>query len=43
MRLGTHFATVTQLKIRIKSIWHSQLTSFLAIIRLVDEETLGLC
>ena len=36
MRLWTKFNTITQLRIKIKSVLH--IVTFLAIIRLMDEE-----
>ena len=44
-KLGTNFDTVTQLRVKIKSVWHivTYLNSFLTIIRLIDEVTLGVC
>ena len=43
MRLETHSDTITQLRVRIKSVWQCHLNSFLAIIRSVNEERFGVC
>ena len=45
MKLGTHFNTITMLKVKIESACHimCRIYSFLAIIRFIDEERWGVC